>query len=139
MSKVYTVPTHLNTPQPVLSLGGISLSAPQFLWVLLGVALSYDCWQHLKLVVAHLPFGQYLGLAVALLPFTVSLVVAFVRIARRSLFAWLRVFLSFQLRPHYLVWRTIRFQEPHLSWLPAGADAHEAGTLRSTGLVKEVR
>ena len=60
------VPTHLKTPETVLALGGLSLSARQFLLLLVGAALSYDLWKHLEALITF-PAGVFLAGALALL------------------------------------------------------------------------
>ncbi|MEO7019377.1 MAG: hypothetical protein ABI234_04430 [Ktedonobacteraceae bacterium] len=113
MPKTHIVPTHLRTPETVLTLGGLSLSARQFLLLLLGSALGYDLWLHL-VILAHVPAGQVVRLLLALIPFAVSCVLAFVRLAGRELIAWLLVVVRFGNRPRRLVWRSVRILEPSL-------------------------
>lgn len=107
------VPTHVNTPETVLSIGGLSLSARQFLLLLVGAALSYDLWKQLG-VLAMFPGGIALAVAVALLPTLVASAFAFGRIAGRDLAAWVLTMLRYALRPKRLIWRSVRFQEPAL-------------------------
>lgn len=113
MPKTHVVPTHLRTPETVLTLGGVSLSARQFLLLLLGTALGYDLWLHLA-ILARVPAGQLVRLALAFIPFAASCILAFLRLAGRELSAWLLVLVRFGNRPRRLVWRSIRFQEPSL-------------------------
>lgn len=113
MPKTHMVPTHLRTPETVLTLAGLSLSARQFLLLLLGAALGYDLWLHLG-VLAHLLIGQVLRLVCALIPFAIACALAFLRLAERELLAWLLVLLRFANRPRRFVWRSVRFQEPSL-------------------------
>lgn len=113
MPKTHTVPTHLRTPETVLSFGGVSLSARQFLLLLLGSALGYDLWLHLA-AFAHVPLGQVARFVLALVPLVGAAVLAFLRLAGRELFTWLLVYLRFAYRPRCFVWRSVRFQEPSL-------------------------
>jgi hypothetical protein len=107
------VPTHLRTPETLLSLAGIALSVRQFLLLFLGAALGYDGWLNLK-ILAELPGGVGLRLAGALVPFVCCAALAFVRIAGRTLDRWLLVLARYQTRSRRLVWRSVRFQEPGL-------------------------
>ena len=113
MPKTYTVPTHLRTPETVLSFGGVSLSARQFLLLLLGSALGYDLWLHLA-ALAHVPLGQVARFVLALIPLLGAAALAFVHLAERELFTWLLVFLRFVSRPRRFVWCSVRFQESSL-------------------------
>jgi hypothetical protein len=125
MPKTHTVPTHLRTPETVLSFGGVSLSARQFLLLLLGSALGYDLWLRLA-ALAHVPFGQVVRFILALVPLVNAAALAFVRLAERELFTWLLVFLRFAYRPHRFVWRSVRFQEPSLVLDGAASSKEEA-------------
>lgn len=107
----HVVPTHLRTPETVLSWYGISLTASQLLWSLIGSTLSYDCWLHLGWL-ASLPAGMLVRLLLTLLPGISCLVLAFVKVARRSLPIWLLVICSYSLRPHRFVWHSTRWFEP---------------------------
>ncbi|HEU5376254.1 MAG TPA: hypothetical protein VFV38_12485 [Ktedonobacteraceae bacterium] len=111
--KTHVVPTHLRTPETVLSFGGLSLSARQFLLLLVGAAISYDCWKHLK-ALATFPGGVFLAAAVALFPALVAITFAFGRIAGRDMAIWFLVILRYLFRPKCLVWRSVRFQEPKM-------------------------
>src|SRR3954466_10964828 len=99
MPRMHTVPTHLKTPETILSLAGVNLSIRQFLLVLIGASLSYRLWLFLGFLNGFLP-GRLL---VAVLPFGLALLVAFVQLAGRSLEVWLLVVLRFAVRPHILV------------------------------------
>lgn len=113
MPRTHMVPTHLRTPETVLTFAGVSLSVRQFLLLLLGCALGYDLWLHLT-VLALVPGGQVIRFVLALLPGAASGALAFVRLAGRDLLAWLLVLLQYQLRPHCLIWRSVRFLEPSI-------------------------
>lgn len=108
--KTHMVPTHLHTPETVFSFGGLSVSARQFLLLLIGAALGYDLWLHLA-ILAFGPAGMLLRLLFSALPVVLSIALAFLRLAGRSLERWLLVFLRAWGRPKQLVWRSVRFQE----------------------------
>ena len=118
--KTQVVPTHLHTPETVLSIGGLSLSARQFLLLLVGVALSYDGWKHLETLM-DFPGGVWLAAAGALFPTLVAGILAFGRVAGRDLAAWLLALCRYGIRPRRLVWHSVRFQEPGV-----GSAAEEA-------------
>jgi len=110
MHKTHVVPTHLRTPETVLTFGGLSLSAGQFLLLLVGAALSYDLWKHLEALVAF-PGGVFLAAAVAFIPALVACAFAFGRIAGRDLTAWVLALFRYLTRPKRLIWHSARFQE----------------------------
>lgn len=109
--KNHVVPTHLRTPETVLTFGGLSLSARQFLLLLVGAALSYDLWKHLGMLAA-LPGGAYLAVGCASFPALIALAFAFGRVAGRSLDAWGLAYFRYLIRPRRLIWRSVRFQTP---------------------------
>ncbi len=111
--RTHIVPTHLRVPEAILTIGGLNLSVRQFLFLLLGSALGYDLWLHLA-ALAHVPGGQLVRLMLALIPFTLSCILAFLRLAGRELPIWLLVLIRFGNRPRRLVWYSVRFQEPSL-------------------------
>ena len=65
----HLVPTHVRTPETLLTLAGVSLSVKQFLLLLVGVALSYRVWLLLG-ILAQLPAGQVLRWIMTVLPFS---------------------------------------------------------------------
>src|SRR5579871_4085524 len=111
MRPTHVVPTHLRTPETMLTLAGITLSVRQFLLLLLGAAMSYDLWLHLAML-GRWPAGLVLRLCVAVMPFGLAGAVAFVRLAGRALEIWVLVLLRYHRRPRLLVWRSVRWQEP---------------------------
>lgn len=123
MPKTHVVPTHLSMPETVLTIGELSLSARQFLTLLIGVATSYDLWLNLT-VLASLPIGAVARLVIASLPLLVANSLAFVRLSGRDLPGWLVVWIVYQVRPRTLVWRSVRFLEPSLV-LDGTAEAEE--------------
>lgn len=130
--RTHVVPTHVHTPDMLLSIAGISISVRQFLLILVGIALSYRCW----LVCSWLAvfpggwLGQDIRIAGALLPLGLSLAFAFVTLAGRELDGWCVVLVRYLFRPHRLVWRTVRFQEPSVGgWL---AELEEEGDEQTT-------
>lgn len=118
------VPTHLRTPETVLSFGGVNLSARQFLLLLLGAACSYDVWKTLE-VLFTFPGGMFLAAGGALFPAVIACALAFGQIASRPLAAWMLVLLRYVFRPKCLVWRSVRFLEQEASW--AEEDEKEKG------------
>jgi hypothetical protein len=88
--RTHIVPTHLGTPETVLSIWSISLSARQFLLLLIGAALSYDLWLNTASIVVW-PALLVLRFGLAILPFVGTLALAFVRIAGRELPIWVLV------------------------------------------------
>ena len=110
----HVVPTHLQTPETVLSISGLSLSARQFLLLLVGAALAYDLWKHLEALLI-VPGGMVLAAALAVLPFLIACALAFGRIAGRELASWGFALLRYFGRPKRLVWRSVRFFE-HGTW-----------------------
>lgn len=106
-----TAPTHIRTPETVLVLFGVSLSVRQFLLLLVGLALSFQLWQPLG-VLELLPGGLVLRWILTVVPLGVALALAFVFPRARSLEAWGLVLLRYWLRPHCLVWRSIRWTDP---------------------------
>lgn len=119
----HIVPTHLNLPDQVVTLWSFSLSARQFLLLLVGAGLGGTLWQHLATFGhAGVP-GEILRLCVALMPFVVLAVLAWYRIAGRFLEVWLIVLLRYRLRPTRYLWRSIRADEQHSSSLMLEEDA----------------
>ena len=112
--RTHLVPTHVRTPETLLTLAGVSLSVRQFLLILVGIALSYRIWLALG-VLASLPAGQVVQWVLTAIPFLVALAFAFISLAARSLDVWFVVMLRYALRPHHFVWRTVRFFDPGLS------------------------
>lgn len=123
--RTYLVPTHLRVPETILTIGGVNLSVRQFLFLLLGSAIGYDLWLH-EAMLAHSLGGQLLRFALALLPFCLSCMLAFVRIAGRDLPIWLLIIARFGNRPRRLVWRSIRFQEPRVLLLDEAREEQDA-------------
>lgn len=118
----HVVPTHLRTPETVLSFGGLSLSARQFLLLLVGAALSYDVWKHLEVLITQ-PFGIILAAAGALFPTLVACAFAFGRIAGRDLAAWALALIRYALRPKRLIWHSVRFLEEEAREVAESEDA----------------
>jgi hypothetical protein len=111
--KTHLVPTHIKTPETLITLAGVSLSVRQFLFILVGISLSYRVFLTLSLLVV-LPAGQILQWLLAALPLCVALAFAFVSFAARSLDAWCFVAVRYCLRPRRFIWRSVRFHEPSL-------------------------
>jgi hypothetical protein len=107
--KTHVVPTHLRTPETVLTFGGLSLSARQFLLLLVGAALSYDLWKHLDTLLIF-PGGVILALLLAVLPILLACAFAFGRVAGQDVVAWTLALLRYARRPKRLVWHSVRFR-----------------------------
>jgi hypothetical protein len=112
--KTHLVPTHVRAPETLLTLAGVSLSVRQFLLLLVSVALGYQVWR-LCSGLAFGPAGQLLRGLLTALPSGVALLCAFVSLAGRPLEIWGVVWLRYALRPHYLIWRSVRFSDPGLA------------------------
>ena len=125
--RFHQVPTHIGTPEPVLSMGPLTLSARQFLLLLLGGALSYHSWQLLG--VWTTPAGALPRLVLALLPAVGAGALAFVRLADRPLEHWLLCLLRFWTMSRLLLWRSVRRSPEHL--LPVLEDAVETPSPRT--------
>jgi hypothetical protein len=109
--RTHLVPTHINTPETLLTLAGVSLSVRQFLLLLVGISLTYRLWLTLPFL-ALLPAGQFVRGVVAALPLCGTLAFAFVSKASRTLDSWCVVAMRYALRPRQFIWRSIRFHEP---------------------------
>lgn len=112
LRRTHVVPTHLRTPELVVSVGGISLSAKQFLLLLIGAALSYDLWLHLSRL-----WGG-IALLCALFPVSCAVFLAFLKIAGRELPTWVLVLVLYQMRTKRFVWRRLSYQEPGNAFSP---------------------
>jgi hypothetical protein len=109
--KAHLVPTHIRTPETLITLAGVSLSVRQFLLILVGVSLSYRTWLTLSPLTV-LPAGQILRGGLTAIPLCLALAFAFVSLAARSLDAWCVVAVRYVSRPRRFVWRSVRFHEP---------------------------
>lgn len=121
--KTHVVPTHLKTPETVLSFGGVNLSARQFLLLLLGAGLSYDGWKTLEALLTF-PGGVFLAAVGALFPLLLACAFAFGRIAGRDLASWMLALLRYLFRPKRLVWHSVRFLEYDAWGTGEGGDAN---------------
>ncbi len=104
----HTVPTHMNVPDKVLTLGPLSLTARQFLLFLVGSSVSYNLWHKLLMLSAYGPSGQLLRLCLSLLPVVVALTLALVQHAGRPLEVWCIVLVHYWYSSRRYVWRTVR-------------------------------
>ncbi len=111
--QTHLVPTHIRTPETLITLAGVSLSVRQFLLILVGLALSYRVWL-LFAALSLVPAGQVLRWTLTVIPCCIALAFAFVSFAGRKLDAWFVVMLRYALRPHRFVWRSVRFFDPGL-------------------------
>jgi len=113
-SQKHIVPTHLNMPDQVLSVWSLSLSARQLLLLLVGAGLGGTIFQHLVILGHGEPF-EVLRLLFSLPPFLLALLIAWYQYAGRYLEVWLVVLVRYRLRPKRYLWRSIRYDEHHLS------------------------
>ena len=113
-TRTHTVPTHLNLPDQVLTVWSFNLTARQLLLLLVGGGLSGDLWHLLARLGSVLVVGQGIRLALTLLPLLCTLILAWYQHAGRYLEVWCIVLVRYVLRPHRLVWRTVRFTVPPL-------------------------
>ena len=111
-ARSHIVPIHISTPEHVLSIGPLSLTARQFLLLLLGSSLSYRLWQSLSGLISG-PW-QMLCFCLALLPVLGACACAFLHLAGRSLDQWMPVLLRFCLLPRLALWRSLRHCPDHL-------------------------
>lgn len=121
--RTHLVPTRIKTPQQILTVAGISLSAPQFLLLLVGIALSYRVWLACSWL-AVWTVGIAARWILAGMPALLALILAFVRLADRDIALWCVVVVRFALRPRLFVWRSIRFYEVlgGVAWSEEDAD-----------------
>lgn len=127
MRRTHVVPTHVHTPDVLLTVAGISISIRQFLLLLVGIALAYRGWLALGWL-AIVPgglTGHIIQAVGALLPCGVSGALAFGRLAGRELDVWCAVVVRYWLRPRLLVWRSVRLQEPDTGGWSAAREAEE--------------
>ncbi len=108
LSRTHTVPTHLNLPDQVLTLWSFGLTARQLLLLLVGSGISGDLWHALAFLSHETIVGQVARVILTLIPFLVTLVVAWYRHGGRSLEVWCLVLLRYRLQPKRFVWRTLR-------------------------------
>jgi CBS domain containing-hemolysin-like protein len=108
--RTHLVPTHIRTPEQLLTLAGVSLSVRQFLLMVVGAALSYRVWLALSWLTVF-PAAPVMRWGLTVLPAFLALIFAFVRLAGRDLAVWCLVVLRFSLRPRYFVWHSIRFHD----------------------------
>lgn len=111
--RTHLVPTHVRVPETLLTLAGVSISVRQFLLLLVGIALSYHVWLACGLL-ALLPAGQLARVLFTAATLGLTLALAFVWVAARSLDLWCLVILRYLARPRRFVWRSVRFDEPGL-------------------------
>jgi hypothetical protein len=121
----HIVPTHLNIPDQVLSVWSLSLSARQLLLLLVGAGIGGTIFQHLVILGHYSTAGEALRLLLSLPPFLLALLVAWYQYAGRYLEVWLVVLVRYRLRPKRYLWRSIRYDEHHLS--PLNQTGKKAG------------
>jgi len=121
----HIVPTHLNMPDQVLSVWSLSLSARQLLLLLVGAGLGGTIFQHLVIFGQYSTTGLVLRLLLSLPPFLMALLLAWYQYAGRYLEVWFVVLVRYRLRPKRNLWRSIRYDEHHLS--PLNQTGKKAG------------
>lgn len=128
----HTVPTHMNVPDNVLTVGSVSLTTRQFLILLIGSSVGYNLWHQLHGLSAYAaPLGLVLRVCLALVPALLALAFALAQVAGRPLEVWFFVLLRYWFQPKRCVWRSVRCSEclceDHLSPdLPEAATAEAA-------------
>ncbi len=118
----HIVPTHLQMPDQVLTLWSLGLSARQLLLLLVGCGLGGTLFQHLAVLGHEGMPGEVLRLLLSLPPFLLSLLLAWYQYAGRYLEVWLVVLVRYQFRPKLYLWRSIRYDEQHLTSFRASGD-----------------
>lgn len=116
------MPTHLQMPDQVLTVWSFSLSARQLLLLLVGAGIGGTIWQHLAVLGHNGMPGEVLRLLLALPPFLLSILLAWYQYAGRYLEVWLVVLMRYQFRPKRYLWRSIRYDEQHLTSFIAEGD-----------------
>ena len=119
----HTVPTHLNVPDNVLTLGPLSLTARQFLLLLIGCSFGYNLWHQLSGLSLYGPIGLGGRICLAILPALVALAIALIQCAGRSLEIWFVVLLRYWVQPKRFVWRSVRLQPALLYTVLLGEEA----------------
>jgi hypothetical protein len=117
----------MNVPDKVLTVGPVSLTARQFLILLIGSSLSYNLWHQLHALSLYAPVGLVLRVCLALLPALLTLAFALAQVADRPLEVWFFVLLRYWYQPKRSVWRSVRLHEAQLyPNLPGEAAEEEA-------------
>jgi hypothetical protein len=105
----------MNVPDKVLTVGPVSLTARQFLILLIGSSISYNLWHQLHLFSLYAPpVGLVVRVCLALLPALLAMAFALAQIAGRPLEVWFFVLLRYWCQPKRLVWRSVRLYEAQL-------------------------
>lgn len=118
----HIMPTHLNLPDQVLSIGTFTLTARQFLLLLVGSSVGYALWQDCAVLGRFALPGLGLRGGIALFPVAMALLFAVAQIAGRPLEIWLVVLLRYWWQPKRFVWRSVRVDE---AWLFHGSVSGE--------------
>ena len=118
----HIVPTHLQMPDQVLTLWLFSLSARQLLLLLVGCGLGGTLFQHLAILGHSGMPGEVLRLLLSLPPLLLAILLAWYQYAGRYLEVWLVVLVRYRLRPKRYLWRSIRYDEQHLTSFIAEGD-----------------
>jgi len=98
----------MNVPDKVLTMGSVSLTARQFLILLIGSSLGYNLWHQLHALSTYAQVGLVVRLCIALVPALLALAFALAQVAGRPLEVWFFVLLRYWCQPKRFVWRSVR-------------------------------
>lgn len=149
----HTVPTHMNVPDKVLTMGSVSLTARQFLILLIGSSIGYNLWHQLHALSLYAPpLGLVLRVCIALVPALLALAFALAQVAGRPLEVWFFVLLRYCCQPKRVVWCSVRSElsegsgrlheahlDPDLADVPGEAEAetvHDEALKRASEKVR---
>ena len=107
MHATHKVPTHISLPDKVV----FGFTARQLLLLLIGCSLGYNLWLHLGALDALALPGQFMRIALALVPAALTAVLALISVADRPLEVWFLVLVRYWQRPRIYVWRSLRMSE----------------------------
>ena len=124
----HTVPTHLKVPDTVLTIGSLSLTARQFLILLIGSSLGYNLWHQLHVFSVYAVVGTGLRVCLALVPALLALLFALVQVAGRPVEVWLFVLARYWTQSKRYVWRSVRrgHQQATPLYVPLSEEETEA-------------
>lgn len=125
----------MNVPDKVLTMGSVSLTARQFLILLIGSSIGYNLWHQLHALSIYAPpVGLVLRVCLALVPALLALAFALAQIAGRPLEVWFFVLLRYCCQPKRVVWRSVRSELQHEAHLyPDLPGEVEAGEVHTEG------
>ena len=135
LPRKHTVPTHLNLPDQVLRLlWSFSLTARQFLLLLVGGSIGGTLWQHLTVLGHYAVPGVIVRLLLSLPPFLLALFIAWYQHAGRYLEIWIVVLVRYQLHPETLPLAQHHAYEQHLYPLVQGNDDRDMDDMASMNI-----